>query len=341
MNLKQRPIRLSDIPTCVEMLKGHRAYDQELLALLPRVWERLLERRSIIFEVLEDRHPVTRLKIVGFGASVFVTDEFMRTARMGCEPPLMAKLIGLESKGRGSPILKPAAVASMNDGGGLNVLILHYCEAAGLQEGDLRQLRFAMLDGFLRMHRGYRIKEVLQELWDEIDPAYIQNGWGHVRTNDAQPGAAGLEWTPGSGPIRIGLDREEALAWPGSAGASLFTYTPPRLALSKGGRELLRRAVLGETDAELARSLHLSPSTVKSRWSAIYHSVHTLMPELLDELTAIQVPTRLQRGKEKRRRVIEYVSRHSEEFCLLAAPRAKAPLSLTARPLKTGAWSIN
>jgi DNA-binding NarL/FixJ family response regulator len=50
-------------------------------------------------------------------------------------------------------------------------------------------------------------------------------------------------------------------------------YVAPRFAFTNGLRELLGRALRGETDTMLAKSLSISLSTVKSRWRAIYRKV--------------------------------------------------------------------
>jgi len=308
-----RLVRFIDLERCVSLLRGHLAYPSEVLDQLPPVWRRLLREDALNFIVIEDRARRAPTRIVAFGASVFVTDAFMREARAATEPYLTARLIRRELR-PGSPILREADIRKASAAGGLNLFVLHYGEAANLLgEDELRQVRYLMMEAFLWDHCGYRIKEVLQELWDEIDPAYVRPGWGRVRTEYREYYAGrGLPLPPaGQGPVLIGLTREEVQANPGtSIMGSLFAYTPPRFGFRRGEQQLLKRALLGELDPEVARMLRIAPATVKSRWRAIYDRVGTSAAGLLPDSDGAMDA----RGKEKRRRVLEYLRHHLEEL---------------------------
>ena len=67
-----------------------------------------------------------------------------------------------------------------------------------------------------------------------------------------------------------------------SSGLSpLFVYSPPRFFFRAGEQEVLKQALLGETDDDLASTLNISRSAVKKRWSAIYERVAAQDAELL------------------------------------------------------------
>jgi hypothetical protein len=313
MDLAVRPAAPSDTAAWLRLLRGHLAYDPDTLARLPAAWRRLLRDEALIGAVIEDRERPAPARILGFGASVFVTDAFMQEARAGITPYLTARLVREELRGP-SPVLRSPAIAEANAGDGLNVLFLHYCDAAdALDQEELRRVRYQMLEACVDSHRGYRIKEVLQEIWDEVEPAYVRPGWGRLRTDYA--GFYALRGQrlppPGRGPYLIGLTREEVLAAPGSSVlAPLFVYSPPRLSLSRGERGLVHQALAGSTDAESTRALGIALPTVKSRWRAIYDRVAARLPELVSHPE--QTPGT--RGKEKRRRVLEYLRQHPEEL---------------------------
>jgi len=322
MDLAVRPPALLDTAAWLRLLQGHLGYDVDTLARLPAVWRRLLRDEALIAAVIEDRERPAPTRVLGFGASVFVTDAFMQEARAGVTPYLTARLVREELRGP-SPVLRSLAIAEANAGDGLNLLFLHYCDAAEALDGeDLRQVRYKMLEACVDYHRGYRIKEVLQEIWDEVEPAYVLQGWGRLRTDYAAFYALRGQRLPprGRGPCVIGLTREEVLAAPGSSVlAPLFVYSPPRFSLSRGERRLLHRALTGSTDVESARALGIAQPTVKSRWRAIYDRVAALLPELVSH----PEETRGTRGKEKRRRVLEYLRQHPEELrpSLVKRPR--------------------
>ncbi len=316
MDLAFRGVSEADLPQCMSLLAGRLAYDGDTLARLPGAWRRLLRDGALVAGIVEDRTPPVDARILGFGASVFVTGAFMRQARAGTEPYLTARVIRAELEGV-TPVLRPTAIRKANAGDGLNVVILHYGEAADLDEEALRQVRYLTLESFLWAHRGYCVKEVLQEFWDEIDPRFVSQGWGRVRTDYAgfYASQGAPIPPPGRGPCLVGLGREEVAAEPGTTIMSpLFLYTPPRFGFRPGEQQLLELAIGGRTDAQLARALHVAEATVKGRWRSIYDRVAASAPDLAPAtITSAEI-----RGKEKRRKLLDYIRRHPEELRPLA-----------------------
>ena len=77
---------------------------------------------------------------------------------------MTARAIHAELRGL-SPILRSTAIGAAQGRDGLNVLTLHYAEAKeALGSEERHHVRLAMLDAFIASHRGYRVKELLQEL---------------------------------------------------------------------------------------------------------------------------------------------------------------------------------
>jgi hypothetical protein len=184
-------------------------------------------------------------------------------------------------------------------------------------------VRFEMRDSSFNDHRGYQIKEILKEYWDEMELPFVLSGWGRRRTDDAEffrrRGLAVPE--PESRPYLIGLTRDEARGDPGDMAAPLFVYAPPRIFFSPAEQKLLTVALLGETDRQLARSLNLGLPTVKGHWRQIYARVAAVSPELLPD--SAEVPPERARGKEKRRPLLDYLRRHPEELRPHLRPRAR------------------
>jgi hypothetical protein len=286
--------------------------------------------------VVEDCASRASPKIVSFGASVFVNDAFMAEARAGREPNLADRVIRLELRGTDSPVLRRNAIARANSLEGLNIIVLHVGEAKEIRPGPAQyRLRYTVMEAFVRDHRGYQLKELLQEVWDELTLAWVQS-WGWLRSKYAEYYATKRIPVPKAGhrPYLIGLTREEALAEPGSVSAPLFLHCPPRLGLSEGQQELLFRALDGETDESLAKVLRVSLPTVKMRWRAIYHRVESSAPDLLPK-KKLNIPAS-SRGTEKRRRILEHVRHHPEELRPYPSPRRRAE----ARNVQTGQAKI-
>jgi hypothetical protein len=251
-----------------------------------------------------------------------VTDAWMAASRSSQEPYLTARTIRQELDGP-TPILRPPAILRANRGDGVNVLILHYGEVRDRLAGDaLAALRYRMFETFIEMHRGYRTKDIVQEFWDEIDPEYVINGWGTVLTDYASFFLHRGQMLPplGQRPHLIGITRQEVLMNPGKLSSPIFVHTPPRLSFTLAEKRMIRHALTGRTDVELARALGLALPTIKSRWRGIYDHVGQLAPEILSDSPPGRTGA-ASRGLEKRRRLLEYIRRHAEELSLVTSPR--------------------
>lgn len=307
LDLASRPLEAADLVACANALRGHLAYPESLVADLPVLWRDLLRDGSLHGTVVESRDG-RRRRIVGFGAGVFVTDAWAAAALEATEPYLTARTLSATP----SPILRPPAIARHN-ATGLNLLLLHYCEAPHLGPVAITALRYRLLQLGIETFSAYRIESVLQEFWDEIDPAFVVNGWGRVRSEYRRyfEGRGGPLPEFGQRPLLLGATREEVRARPCDLIAPLFIHTPPRIRFGLGEKDVLRCALAGRTDPEIARHLEIALPTVKARWRAIYDRVEDAAPELLPVQDA---GDRTNRGHEKRRHLLEYLRRHPEEL---------------------------
>jgi len=308
-----RPLEERDLPACLRLLRGHLAYPSSILPELPKVWRRLLRDDALVTAVAEsgslDSKPGS---ILAFGMVVFVTDAWMAASRTSEKPYLSVRTIRQELAGP-SPVLRPAAIRRDNADGGLNALHLHYVEVP-LPEEARRALDYRMRLAFVEDMRGYRVKAALIELWDEVPPHSIKGAPYPVVTDYAAFFERNGEPLPPPGrrPFLLGITREEVLADFGRAVAPAFLDTPPRLGFTRAEQQMLRQAVFGHTDAELARRLRLALPTIKNRWRAVYDRLGRIAPELVAETDCSS--NRAVRGQEKRRRLLDYVRRHPEEL---------------------------
>ncbi len=324
MDLTYRPLVAADVRACLELIQGHLAYPADVLDDIARAWRRLLRDEALHGAVVEMMDARGAAVIVGFGASVFVTSAWAAHARSGDEPYLSVRTLQQELDGRPS-ILRPLDIARANDTTGLRVLILHYGESRGLPPEARPPLRYLVFEAFIHMLRGYRINEVVQELWDELDQEFIVRGWGRVFT-DYRAWFAGRGEPvppPGQGPLLIGITREECLADPGALAAPIFIDARARISFTRAEQRLLVEALTGKADHELSRALRLALPTVKSRWRAIYERVEQLAPEILPADSGAGGAAG--RGQEKRRHLLEYLRRHPEELCPALARNRSSP----------------
>ena len=265
--------------------------------------------------VVEDRARPVDWRVVSFGAFVFVSDEFCSEARSRLPPYLGVELARLYLS-RELPVLNREQVARANGGEGLNVLMCF----EGLAQDRFSFEQFLMIRGKQSeaLHlalSGYHVKEFLADQIGEEPLQWMLDAGTRLRrdyrncfrkSGFPEPESSRRPWL-------VGLTRDEALAHPGSNIASLFIYSPPRFHFNRSQRMLLQHALMGETCETLAKSLSLSPWTVKKRWHAIYDRVDDVDSELLPASSAYSAHAS-SRGAERRRHLLNYLRQHLEEL---------------------------
>jgi DNA-binding CsgD family transcriptional regulator len=253
--------------------------------------------------------------IVSFTAVLFVTDEFCSEARSKL-PPYLGVELARQYSFRELPVLNREHVARANTGDGLNVIMCFEGWAHnGLSPEELLAVRAKQSEAFHLVLSGYHIKEFLADAvgWEALQ--WMLDAGAHIRRNYSKYfRKRGVPISKSARrPLLVGLTKAEAVAHPGSYIASLFAYTRPRFHFTRSERMLLQYALMGETCETLARSLSISPWTVKKRWHAIYERVADvdnalLPPPIADGLQATS------RGAERRRQLLRYLRQHLEEL---------------------------
>jgi DNA-binding CsgD family transcriptional regulator len=314
MHLTSDDGKAEDLEACAGLI-GRRACAHPVRegAELCTLWRRLQQAQALQTCVLKDRgRPSSGKRVVAFGMSVFVSDDFVRAARAP-QAPFVNDLLfaGVE---RGEPVaLGPKQVRTANSRHGLNLLVLHHAWAEAMLSADeMRHVREGIITAFFDDHRGYQIKEILAGGWGDPAREWALAGGFRLRTEYAAA-------TPhGEQPFLVGMTRDEALRSEGSTLARLFLHAPPRFGFSQAERDVLRRALFrDETDEEIAAHLIISHEAVRKRWQAIYHRVSDHAPDLLPAApNGPESPagTATRRGTEKRRALLQYLRHHLEEL---------------------------
>lgn len=318
MDLTYRPAEARDLAACVDLLPEAFECDPGLKARLPGVWRRWLQEDRMVMAVIEDglRPPAARL--VGFGASVFVTDEFAQEAKTTGAPYPTARIVQRWLAGD-APLLDADGVRRANSGEGLTQFVTHCTWRPALAPDEARLVKATLIEALLFFYRGYRLNELLQEVYSEEERArgeaigaWVINDYRafYATHPEALP-------PPDRRPYLIGISREEVRD--GSYGSPLFFYSPPRFFLKPGEQAMLQLALLGRADGDMAQALNVSLSTVHKRWRAVSERAARVAPELFpdDELRPEHG-----RGHEKRRRLLNYLRTHLEEMRPVSPPKA-------------------
>ena len=316
LNLMAREGRAEDLPHCYGIYETFRVcYGEARWRIFPEMWHTLLSSGKMQFFLVENRARPFGSRIVSFGATIFATDEFCCQARSTL-PPYLGVQVARLYLSHELPLLNREQIVRANASGGLNVMTCFGgWDYDGLSPEQILAVREKQSEAFHLAHTGYRVKEFLADAMGEEHLHWMLDAGAHLRRDYSAYFQKYRVPIPKAScrPRLVGLTKQEAFANPGSHLSSFFVHTPPRFHFNRSERMLLHHALMGETSEELAKSLFISPWTVKKRWHAIYERVadvdrELLLPSVADGLRVTS------RGAERRRHLLYYLRQHLEEL---------------------------
>jgi hypothetical protein len=327
--LSYRPATIADLERCFQVCGAAFAYTEPIRSQVPQVWQHLLQQNVLITTVIEaNAYPHGR-QIVGLGAAAFVTDAFMERAKASQRPYIRELFVRLILEGN-SPVLSSAEAQAEHRGKGLNLFFFNDTLATpNLSEVSLRSIYEKWSEALYDL-QACHIKEILWEFYGDNKRSWpnqcglcLRQDWTEFWQQHPQ-----LAPPIDQRPYLVGLTREESEQSYGTHSSYLFLHTPARCWFTELQQELLQRALEGETDDELAKSLNLSLSTIKKRWQGIYNQVWLMAPDIFSHLSCeaekdgdptLSLP---RRGSEKRRHLLNYIRQHREEIHPINAVKA-------------------
>jgi hypothetical protein len=305
-----RTIRIGDVDACVAMLPpaGSTSVAQASPADL---WRELLREERISGGVVVEAPPSDR--VLAFGLTTFVDERFLGDYLAAPTPNLSAALYDGVRLQR-ALLLDPLAVRQANAAGALNFVILHFRLGLDLMSAAGQGAVAAAEAGFRLAHGGYRVRRLLQEAHGPHEVAMLTSAGLRVKSDYAGYFAANRSTEPPADerPTLMGLysdDPESRLL--GTTAAGLFHCGEPRFYFSLGEQRVLARAVLDESDEEIAGELGLSIAAVKKIWRRAYARIDDTDSALLAVDASGPGATR---GKEKRRNLVRYLRYHLHEL---------------------------
>jgi DNA-binding CsgD family transcriptional regulator len=304
-----RAIRQADLDACAAILPPAAAPGGVGPTAVAALWRELLREARIDGGVVVEG-PSDRL--LAFGLTAFVDEPFLADYLAAPRPSLAASVYEA-ARSNGSVLLGPAAVRHANEAGTLNFVILHFHLAPDLDPAVAQGVVAAAETGFRLAHGGYRVRRLLQEAHGRYEEAMLRGAGLRLKSDYADHFAAtGEESSVAERPVLMGLyvDDPESHV-PGSTAAALFHHAEPRFYFSPGEQRVLARAVLDESDEEIAGELGLSIAAVKKNWRRAYERVADKDPGLLAVDGSGPGSTR---GKEKRRNLVRYLRYHLHEL---------------------------
>lgn len=294
MPFRWRELREADLLDCLMLHQGHVGDEIVGRERALELWRTLIRNPGFHSAVIED--PESQ-RIVAFGASVFVTEQFAASELAEPRPYLNSRI--LESMHVDRPvILSLESIARANAQGSLNVAVLYSNWDLALKPIQVHEVQALFAISFYELHVGYNLSRLIFEAVDEGDLRYAESisAW-RILCRFAQLPHALATCTLESSMVRTG-----------SAAMLLFHRRAAVLRLRRPSQELLLLAVRGFSDIEIAQKLHLSLPAVRQRWASIFEQVGARRPDLLPPA---QGPVR---GEEKRKKLLNFVREHREEL---------------------------
>lgn len=272
------------------------------------VWKNLFHSPAFNCSVIEAKPACAGRRIVGFGASVFVSSKTVDDELAVPQPGLNARIF--QKIERGVPlVLTEQQLRAGNSRDGLDLILLCGCWSKDLRDpGQISEIQMLLTAGFLRDHAGYRIRRALSEALGEQEMAFAgaSHAWQKVRDFGGSADHRSLHrslWL---------ITKSSALAVSWSITGMLFHYREPLLHLRPPDQRLLLAALDGMTDHELSDRLGLQLGTIKKRWISLFDRIADTRPDLLPEVSDERPDRR--RGPQKRHHVLAYVREHPEEL---------------------------
>lgn len=316
MSLTWRPATWSDLELGISIqpkLRGNSLVDVQAAN---KAWEHLFRSPYFASAILESSPPILGHRVVGFGASVFISAPFANDEIANPHPDINSRIIASVHLGR-SVLAGKKDVARANAGDGVVAVVL-----CGVWRDELLgpaekyEAKTLLVSSFVEYHAGYRFRAILTETADEPTREFIQHSIVY-RT---------IAEFPQMGRVIHLMTNESVKAEPASMGHMLFKFREPTLRLRESDQELLLAALHGATDPELAAELGVTLSAVKARWRSTFARIEEVMP------TLVQTPdTNGGRGAQKRHRVLAYVRSHPAELRPYDWPRSAARHNLVSQ----------
>jgi DNA-binding CsgD family transcriptional regulator len=305
-----RKTQASDLTECLQLYPAKNRAEVVGHSRAVRAWQQLFEMSHATRSALVEMHEKDRVVIVGFGFASFVKNSFAQDEVRSPRPGLNSRIIESIVNGH-SVIATYAEVRDANTRGDLQQVILDTSWKHGpLTSAQIDEVRVLLGRSYQELFVGYHFSRILSEMVDERD-------WWHVsghrsfrvlsRFEDFRRANPETEWNPDRLLVEITLDsmRDE----PHSVAAELFQHhVPPKFAFTPREQQLLELALEGADDISIAKSLFVSLSAIKRRWSKIFERVSSIRPDLSP------FEGNGTRGIQKRQRILTYVRSHPEEL---------------------------
>jgi len=322
------PVRQTELADCLSLRPASRGDELTDPARALVAWQHLLASPAFHASVVERELPSERQRILGFGATVFVSRDFAEAEIGSPQPGLNSRI--LASIGGSQPVvLSDRQLCLDNSGDGLHLVVLVSAWRPGLTPDAACDVRARLTANFLEAHLGYHLKCLLMEATNDVDveqAASAQRFRLHSTFEQFHKRYPMNRWNRDR--ALFVMTREDAMSASAVIAGILFERRTPQLMLHPTDQQLIQVAQGGGTDAEIALALGVSVSAVKKRWLALFDRLSRIKPglvpdESMESLTA--------RGPQKKHKILAYLRDRPEELRPLNLGVTHGSRSLSSR----------
>ena len=314
-HLNLRRLVPSDAMTIAEWMVREDCLHPKLMPEIATALSPLLEQGRMQGMAIENVSP-TITTLAALGLSGFAEQAELYRHLEHASPFLFARLL-LNARSRVA-FLDKKRVARDSAIGGLNLIAHLMIGRWDFGDPKWREVGVMAHHAYVRDHRGFRINRIFQEDWARPQDIYIATGYSVKRAFSA---ATTCDVGPSLKTTRNLYFAEAvgvATSAPGSSISFVMQWQPPILNLTFAEQRVLMLACDSFTDEQISSATGLSLNTIKSQWRSIFNKVEFRASDVLPKAIRSTGPTR---GRELRRTVVAYVSRHPEEL----RPYARRP----------------
>lgn len=239
-------------------------------------WQWLLRSPPFQAAFVESDERIKGHRIVGFGASVFVSARFAERECADPRPGLNARIVSSIVSGH-PVVLTYDELRRGNARGSLNLIPLQHCWRADLlTPSQCQETHRQLCLAAVYYEEGYRVQRILVEATCNAEIEFMKA----LRVYDVH---STFENFHGKNPENS-WNRERSLF---SHMDCVTLVVPasnnlePALRLGRADQALLAVALRGLTDVELSKELHLKLPTVKKRWASVFHRFAIAKPSFM------------------------------------------------------------
>jgi DNA-binding CsgD family transcriptional regulator len=319
MYLTFRRAKVSDFEAGFHFVRNrYQHYDDKLKKDLMRFWAALLENGHEPMTVVEDRDQPAGERVVAFGTSFFAYNDFLIEAKTTLPPFIDLRILEKWRSGKRPFLLKEEIVeAQLN--GGLNAVAFNWgWDTQRYNQEDIYKIMRLQSQSYLAVIANYRLKEFAEEVYGDEKDLLLNLGCDVRRDYKEFLGTGYLSETPGEKHpylMHFALtELKQNQKKQGTTAYNLVSLGPSRFGFRVNEQDVLKRALLGETDEEIADSLNLSPITVKKRWQTIYEKVAAIDNALLEAAPSDPETADNAKPKQRRRFLLQSLKEHPEEL---------------------------